>query len=469
MQSIKISHGFKHKSLSLLVGAALAIGASAAQAAYSVTGLPTAINWTDPTTGLLDTQTFTWSGLNNAGQVLGFSNCPNCSDPSQPTTAQTLLWQGGASTELFINGVSTAATGRFGTGGTFSYGGGSALSNNGKVASQTGSGAGGIGQYWNVPVSGATGGVNFGGAQSTYQNTVVSVGGINNAGTIAGATSAGATQQAYNNRAAVWTSGSTAPVLLPNPNTAAPAAPSATNSPTSAAFDINNNGYVVGYAKTAGTVVTSTTRTHATVWTHTGAAVTTSYTSIDLGLVGAAANVHSLATAINDSNVVVGFGSAVSPTAASSGRQAAVWTPNGAGYNAATAITLAGFTFDSVANDINSLGQVVGTAKSSATTSTAFLYDSAIGGGAAVDLNSLLDATIANYWTLTSAIAINDQGWVLGQGIFDADGVGGNAGINSWYIAQAVPEPETWGMLAAGLGLLGFNVRRRRASGQEAA
>jgi hypothetical protein len=52
-----------------------------------------------------------------------------------------------------------------------------------------------------------------------------------------------------------------------------------------------------------------------------------------------------------------------------------------------------------------------------------------------------------------------------GGNLFPADisnGTPGNAGIVDAHAALSVPEPETYAMLVAGLGLTGFMVRRRR-------
>ena len=57
------------------------------------------------------------------------------------------------------------------------------------------------------------------------------------------------------------------------------------------------------------------------------------------------------------------------------------------------------------------------------------------------DLNSLVD--LPPGWILTNAIGINNNGQVIAAGI--------------------VPEPEAYALMLAGLGLLGFMVRRKMA------
>ncbi|MCC7203842.1 MAG: hypothetical protein IT441_02090, partial [Phycisphaeraceae bacterium] len=43
--------------------------------------------------------------------------------------------------------------------------------------------------------------------------------------------------------------------------------------------------------------------------------------------------------------------------------------------------------------------------------------------GLPIDLNTLIDPTRG--WLLTSANEITDNGWIVGQGMFDPDGPGG--------------------------------------------
>lgn len=88
------------------------------------------------------------------------------------------------------------------------------------------------------------------------------------------------------------------------------------------------------------------------------------------------------------------------------------------------------------------------------------------------DMN--LETTISSYWgTITnfqSSIdghALSDNHGVLyltaGDHTFDVRGHSGlyGSGYNADIHVSPVPEPETWAMLLAGLGLLGFMVRRR--------
>ena len=58
---------------------------------------------------------------------------------------------------------------------------------------------------------------------------------------------------------------------------------------------------------------------------------------------------------------------------------------------------------------------------------------------------------------LSYGSAITGPAYIQVTGVTD----GGNGGIYSGAIAAAVPEPETYAMLLAGLGLMGAVVRRR--------
>lgn len=72
------------------------------------------------------------------------------------------------------------------------------------------------------------------------------------------------------------------------------------------------------------------------------------------------------------------------------------------------------------------------------------------------------DGRQASHWKDNLGIGILDPTAALGELLqistmdiraFDAIG---------WNVAAAIPEPETYAMLLAGLGLLGFTARRRK-------
>jgi probable HAF family extracellular repeat protein len=168
----------------------------------------------------------------------------------------------------------------------------------------------------------------------------------------------------------------------------------------------------------------------------------------DLGTLG---GIFSSAAAINDRGQVVGYAS----------------TPefrvdHAFLYSSGVMMdlgTLGGGTF-SEANDINNLGQVVGWSDSTFG-SHAFLYQ---GSGQLVDLNGLIDP--ASGWTLTGAGGINEHQQIAVTGC-KAD----QCYALRLDMAAAVPESQTYGMLLAGLGLLGVMARRRpvRSTGGEPA
>jgi hypothetical protein len=87
--------------------------------------------------------------------------------------------------------------------------------------------------------------------------------------------------------------------------------------------------------------------------------------------------------------------------------------------------------------------------------SHAILWD----GDATVDLNSLLDANLAQAgWVFREAVGINDRGDIVGnmRNRFTA--------AQHAVLLSAVPEADTYAMLLAGLGMIGFMARRRQAS-----
>ena len=77
--------------------------------------------------------------------------------------------------------------------------------------------------------------------------------------------------------------------------------------------------------------------------------------------------------------------------------------------------------------------------------------------GNVIDLNRFLDDRLVNQgWNLTKATDINDNGWIVGTA------VNNQTNVNHAFLLTPVPEPETYAMLLAGLGVLGFMGRRRK-------
>lgn len=108
---------------------------------------------------------------------------------------------------------------------------------------------------------------------------------------------------------------------------------------------------------------------------------------------------------------------------------------------------------DSIAWDINKLGQVVGTSAVLLTESTygyhGFLYDK---DGGMIDLNSLIDP--ASGWVITNASGINGSQQIAATAC--RGGVLGDCYAVRLDLVAAVPEPESWAMLLFGLGALGL-------------
>lgn len=72
--------------------------------------------------------------------------------------------------------------------------------------------------------------------------------------------------------------------------------------------------------------------------------------------------------------------------------------------------------------------------------------------GREVDLNDLLTEDSAG-WDLVSARDVNNRGQIVGWGIFN--------GLNRAYLATPVPETESWLLMMAGMGVVGWKMRRR--------
>ena len=198
---------------------------------------------------------------------------------------------------------------------------------------------------------------------------------------------------------------------------------------SSYAVGINNSGQVAGYA------YTPNGQFDATVWSGTSV--------IDLGTLSGSS---SAAVSINDAGQVVGYYTVRGPKPTQVINHAVLW--NGATPTFLGTIGDAG----SVANAINNGGQVVGWIQPSAGTSLAVIWD----GVNATDLNSFLDvSSVSAGWLLTNAEDINDKGQIVG--------IASNAvtGQVNGFLLTPVPEPETYALLLAGFGLVGFAARRK--------
>lgn len=214
---------------------------------------------------------------------------------------------------------------------------------------------------------------------------------------------------------------------------------SATNIKQTIAFDINEAGQLAGVSDGR----------HAFITGLNGKGITP-IQPLEVGL-------QNYASDINNSGQVVGY------SFAEYGQQAFITGNNGIGVT--NLGTLGGS--NSVASDINDAGEVVGIANlANDTESHSFLYSH----GGMTDLQ-LLDVVIANGWSNLHATAINDNGQILGWGTFGSNTRGfilsytPDTLFNPQPIiipVAPIPEPETYAMLLAGLGLIGFIARRRK-------
>jgi probable HAF family extracellular repeat protein len=201
------------------------------------------------------------------------------------------------------------------------------------------------------------------------------------------------------------------------------------------AYSINNSGQVVGYADT------STGDAHATIWNGT--------TPTDLGTLGGNS---SFASGINNSGQVVGW-SETSDGAV----HATIWngtTPTdlgtlGGGYSRATGI--------------NDSGQVVGDSNTFGDPNNQ--HATIWNGTTPTDLNDFLSVSRVNEgWILDKATGINDNGWIVGYVYNSGKDPLYTGGYGLGFLLAPVPEPETYAMFMAGLGLVGFIARRRKNS-----
>jgi probable HAF family extracellular repeat protein len=175
------------------------------------------------------------------------------------------------------------------------------------------------------------------------------------------------------------------------------------------------------------------TTKHATVWNGTK--------PTDLGTLGGN---NSVANDINNSGQVAGY----SYLTGDSAYHATVWN----GTTATDLGTLGGKLSEAYA--INDHGMVIGWSETSNGSIHATLWN----GTTATDLNSFLNASTTNAgWVLERAYSINGNGWIVGDSHYSISNRD-----DGFLLIPAIPEPETYALFMAGLGLMAGVISRRR-------
>jgi len=220
---------------------------------------------------------------------------------------------------------------------------------------------------------------------------------------------------------------------------------------SSSNYSINDSGQVAGTSLLSSDPLLS----HAFITGANGVGMT------DLGASGG-----NFATGINNSGQVVGGMDRNTYTL--HGSHAFITGANGVGV---TDLGTMGGDW-SVANSINDSGQVVGVAGYDDWVDvSSFIYSN----GVMVNL-SYLDAVITGGWTGLVASGINNNGQIVGHGtlhgvnqaflLSGADQTEFFLSYTPFSLPLSIPEPETYAMLLAGLGLVGFMARRRKETAQ---
>ncbi len=155
------------------------------------------------------------------------------------------------------------------------------------------------------------------------------------------------------------------------------------------------------------------------------------------------------ATAINNVSQVAGW------LSSSWGGPQAFLYSNGSVTNIGS--LLGDLNIQSYAVGLNNHGEVVGYYFDGSLMfgANAFLYQN----GTAYDLNNLVDPLLG--WRISTASDINDKGQIAAFGC-SMTGCGAVRLDPISYTAIPIPEPETYAMMLAGLGLLGVVARRRK-------
>lgn len=367
---------------------------------WCVANLANASAYTFTDLGTLGGSTSYARAINNAGQVVGWSNTfGNIGNAAVHAT----LWDGRTTTDL----------GTLGGPRSFAF----AINDAGQVVGASSTPTSEHATLWSgsshTPVDLGT----LGGATSQALA-------INNAGQIVGYSdtkASAANNFSSANHATLWSGSSYTAVDL-----------GTLGGTHSYAFAINDAGKMAGWSYTTGNIQAAVWNAH-----HTGT---------DLGTpLGA---YRSAAYAINNVGQVAGF------ALLHGANRGIVW--NGTTATELDALPTASF---SDPNAINNVGQVVGDSLIYLT-ATDFVWHGTIWNGTtATDLNSLLDAsTVDAGWVLNNAFGINDNGWIVGNASNSLLGISDHAFLLS---VTAIPEPHTYVLMLMGFCLIGFSERRK--------
>ena len=375
------------------------------------------------------------NSINDAGEIVGRSPLFENASFEFKGFNNAFLWSKGNMSSL--GNLGTAPWG-------FSDSNAQSINNGGQIAGsstlyQQGQDMGSRAVRWSNGTMTELGGLgtNAGGYGNSSANA------INNSGQIVGASNLYQQGQDKGARAVLWANGSITNLGTLGTDT--------NGNASSIARDVSNSGLIVGSSNLYVNGIGKGDR--AVLWTNG--------LINNLGSLGTNSNGvgRSWASGINDGGQIVG-GSELFQNGQSKGERAVLWRDgdmidlgnlgadaNGVGY--------------SHANAINDADQIVG---SSYFSRNGRLVEShaviSYGGSSFQDLNDLvLKNTGSLYdYVLTEAFDINESGQIVAVGY--SKQLGMEDGYRA-FLLTPVPEPETFALLLAGLGLLGI-VRRRK-------